>query len=368
MAILNLDGLTYFTTKIKQYIEDKILNKVDKVNGKGLSSNDLTDILKKNYDVAYTHSQSTHARTDATKVESSSTNGNIKINDVEIIVYTHPEDEGVSTNQQEAINNALSEAKEYTDDAISSEVTARNTAIDGAVIEANTYTDNAISGLINGAPTTLDTLGEIASAMSDNADVVDALNEAIGTKANQSDLLSHTHNYAGSSSIGGIATSAAKLSNTSAIGSATQPVYFSADGVPVAGTYTLGEACAKGVSDSTSASALSTGSNLVTERDVYYGTPTINGVKTYTSGTSIYAPTTIGTSGQVLKSSGNGAPVWGSIDITGITQMNTITINSGTSVELIADSGNNADITANGSQILTVANLSLSGNTLTITT
>ena len=52
---------------------------------------------------------------------------------------------------------------------------------------------------------------------------------------------SHTHNYAGSSSAGGAATSAAKLTNTSAIGSSTQPVYFSSSGVPVACTYTLGK-------------------------------------------------------------------------------------------------------------------------------
>ena len=38
---------------------------------------------------AYDHSQSAHARTDATKVESSSTNGNIKINGTETTVYTH---------------------------------------------------------------------------------------------------------------------------------------------------------------------------------------------------------------------------------------------------------------------------------------
>ena len=40
--------------------------------------------------IAYDHSQATHARTDATKVEASSTNGNIKINGTETTVYTHP--------------------------------------------------------------------------------------------------------------------------------------------------------------------------------------------------------------------------------------------------------------------------------------
>lgn len=50
---------------------------------------------------------------------------------------------------------------------------------------------------------------------------------------------SHTHNYAGSSSAGGSATSAVKL-DTATAGSATQPVYFS-NGEPVATTYTLGK-------------------------------------------------------------------------------------------------------------------------------
>ena len=41
--------------------------KVDKVAGKGLSTNDLTNALKTNYDNAYTHSQSTHAPSNAQK-------------------------------------------------------------------------------------------------------------------------------------------------------------------------------------------------------------------------------------------------------------------------------------------------------------
>lgn len=49
---------------------------------------------------------------------------------------------------------------------------------------------------------------------------------------------SHSHNYAGSSSAGGAASSANKL-NTNA-GSSTQPVYFS-NGIPVATAYTLGK-------------------------------------------------------------------------------------------------------------------------------
>ena len=56
----------------KNPVQNKVVNtalsnKVDKVSGKGLSTNDLTNTLKSNYDAAYTHSASTHAPTDAEK-------------------------------------------------------------------------------------------------------------------------------------------------------------------------------------------------------------------------------------------------------------------------------------------------------------
>lgn len=63
-----------------------------------------------------------------------------------------------------------------------------------ALTDAKSYTDTKISALINSAPTTLDTLGEIAAAMEDNADVVGALETAVGNKANAADLTSHVNN------------------------------------------------------------------------------------------------------------------------------------------------------------------------------
>lgn len=69
--------------------------------------------------------------------------------------------------------------------------TSQQDAIDAAYYNANQYTDQKISELINGAPSTLDTLKEIADAMAESEDVVEALNAAIGTKASQSELDSH---------------------------------------------------------------------------------------------------------------------------------------------------------------------------------
>ena len=68
------------------------------------------------------------------------------------------------------------------------------TKADAALASAKSYTDQEIADLINSAPTTLDTLGEIATAMQENEDVVEALEDAIGTKADASALTSHTSN------------------------------------------------------------------------------------------------------------------------------------------------------------------------------
>lgn len=46
-------------------VDGKLEDKVDKVSGKALSTNDLTNTLKANYDAAYMHSQSAHAPSNA---------------------------------------------------------------------------------------------------------------------------------------------------------------------------------------------------------------------------------------------------------------------------------------------------------------
>ena len=47
------------------------------------------------------------------------------------------------------------------------------------------YVDNQIANLVNSAPDTLDTLGELATAFSENKEIVDALNESIVNKQNK---------------------------------------------------------------------------------------------------------------------------------------------------------------------------------------
>lgn len=50
-------------------------------------------------------------------------------------------------------------------------------------IASEAYVQTEVANLVNSAPETLDTLGEVAKAIEDNETVVDALNSAIGNKA-----------------------------------------------------------------------------------------------------------------------------------------------------------------------------------------
>ena len=68
------------------------------------------------------------------------------------------------------------------------------TAIDTAYQNGNAYTDQKIAELINGAPTTLDTLKELADAIAAGADITEALEQAIGERAKQSELDTHIGN------------------------------------------------------------------------------------------------------------------------------------------------------------------------------
>nr|DAU59627.1 MAG TPA: tail-collar fiber protein [Caudoviricetes sp.] len=86
---------------------------------------------------------------------------------------------GATSNIQRQLDDTKSYAKNYADSTYQ---------------QATGYTDKKIADLIGGAPETLDTLEEVATAIKENEDVVKALDAAIGKKANQSELDTHTGN------------------------------------------------------------------------------------------------------------------------------------------------------------------------------
>lgn len=103
---------------------------------------------------------------------------------------------------------------------------------------------------------------------------------------------SHTHNYAGSSSVGGSATSAVKL-DTSTAGSATQPVYFT-NGKPSACTYTLAKSVPSNAVFTDTNTTYSAGTALSLSGTTFnhsnYATAGTAGTSSATSGSTLAVP------------------------------------------------------------------------------
>ena len=118
---------------------------------------------------------------------------------------------------------------------------------------------------ITATATELNVLDGITATVTE-LNYVDGVTSNIQTQLNAKAASSHTHSYAGSSSVGGAATSANKL-NTNA-GSATQPVYFS-NGVPVATTYTLNKTVPSNAvfTDTTYSAATTSNAGLMSASD-----------------------------------------------------------------------------------------------------
>lgn len=92
------DAITAEETRV----DGLLANKVDKVDGKGLSTNDLTNDLKANYDAAYTHSQEAHApaNAQANVIES------VKVNGTALTVTDKAVNIAVPTDNAELTNGA----------------------------------------------------------------------------------------------------------------------------------------------------------------------------------------------------------------------------------------------------------------------
>ena len=220
------DGVT--NVNDLKFIDD---NKVDKIEGKGLSTNDYTTAEKN-------------------KLDGIATGANKTIVDSDL--------SATSTNpvQNKVVNTAISNLTTLVGDkSVASQV---NTA----VTTAKSYTDTKVAEMVDSAPETLNTLNELAAALGDDPNFATTVANQIGTKADAN----HTHNYAGSVSAGGSATSAVKL-DTSA-GSDINPVYFS-NGKPVKTTYTLGASVPSGAkfTDTTYSNATTSTAGLMSSAD-----------------------------------------------------------------------------------------------------
>lgn len=141
------NALTYIFTIVKQYVTSMVSNKVDKVNGKGLSTNDLTSTLKSNYDKAYTHSQSTHAPTNAQAnvIESVKVNGTALSVSSKAVNVTVPTKTSELTNDSSFTTMLAVEGKGYqTSSQVNFIVTGKGYQ---TASQVQTLINNAVSGI-----------------------------------------------------------------------------------------------------------------------------------------------------------------------------------------------------------------------------
>lgn len=195
-------------TNLQSLLDAKV-NKTVTVNGKELSGNIKLTASDIGADVSGTASSTVSTHNTSTSAH----------NDIRLLI----------SDLNKKVTNFL-DVDETTTDQLSEII---------ALIEANaddidkiTSGKINVSDIVNNLTTNVSNKPLSASQGVVLKDLIDTLQIAVNGKSDAS----HTHEYAGSSTIGGSANSAVKLDSSA--GSETQPVYFK-DGKPVAITHTL---------------------------------------------------------------------------------------------------------------------------------
>lgn len=172
-----LNVLSTFASKYSVKIDSLFVRKVD---GKGLSTNDFTNELLE------------------------------KLNGIEAGANKITVDEALSADsvnpvQNKVVQAALAGKSDAGHVHAFADLTDTPTTLEGygitdaeksgaaaaALTEAKGYTNQKVADLIDGAPETMDTLKEVSEALKANDTVVEALNAAIGSKANAEDFNNH---------------------------------------------------------------------------------------------------------------------------------------------------------------------------------
>ena len=163
-------------TKISEATKDK----VDKIEGYGLSKNDFTDELLakllrlENYDDSNILSK-------LKAVEEILLSDDLDLDTLQELVNAIKE----NYFDIKQLYNALTLKANASDVYIKDEIDTKNTEV---FSNAKTYADKKIAELIDNAPEALNTLKELALALQAHEDAYDAMLEVIGKKANSSDV------------------------------------------------------------------------------------------------------------------------------------------------------------------------------------
>lgn len=186
MSLLDYDGLNYHTGKFKTWVKKLLESKSN--TGHKHTKSDITDFPK----------LGTASSKDIASNGNASTTQVVMGNDTRLTDARKASDVSAWAKASTKPSYTKSEVGlgnvDNTSDTSKPVSTAQQTAIDTAYANSNKYTDKKVADLIGSAPETMDTLEEVAAAIQKNKDVETALNAAIGTKASQAELDTHTSN------------------------------------------------------------------------------------------------------------------------------------------------------------------------------
>lgn len=167
--------------------------KVDKVTGKGLSSNDLTATLKSNYDAAYTHSTSVHAPSNAER-------------NTIVGVQRNGTDLTINSSTRKVNITVPTKTSDLTND---SGFLTQHQSLNGLATE--TYVNTKVAGIVNSAPETLDTLNELAEALGNDPNFATTMATELGKKVDKvtgKGLSTNDYTTTEKNKLAGIATNA----------------------------------------------------------------------------------------------------------------------------------------------------------------
>lgn len=188
-----VDNTSDAAKPVSTAMQTALNGKVDKVTGKGLSTNDLTNTLKSNYDAAYMHSTSAHAPSNAER---------------NIIVGVQQNGTDLTINSSTRKVN-VSVPTKTSDLANDSGFLTQHQSLNGLATEA--YVNTKVASIVNSAPETLDTLNELAEALGNDPNFATTMATELGKKVDKATgkgLSTNDYTTTEKNKLAGIATNA----------------------------------------------------------------------------------------------------------------------------------------------------------------
>lgn len=172
MKILDENGALYLWQKIKTYVTGLLENKVDKVSGKGLSTNDYTTAEKEKLAGLNNYTLPT---------ASAETLGGVKVGAGLAI------NEGVLS----ATGGGTADSVDWSN--VQNKPTKVSDFTNDSKFQTETQVNAIVKNVVGSAPEALDTLKELADALGNDANFSATVTTELGKKINTTDLIAITN-------------------------------------------------------------------------------------------------------------------------------------------------------------------------------